>query len=150
MSRLKRPPVGVVWKLWCCPCLFTMVEKVLQNFLEGKVLNSWDIGSNTHKSLQISFFGVPPIEELLANTPLVHVPYIGDRPFIAENRLPPLVEKTFRKLITKDRGRIIADKLQINRESLRQIVTLNLGMRKTYCRLVPHHLTDDQKHLEAS
>ncbi|GFV40250.1 hypothetical protein TNCV_1444031 [Trichonephila clavipes] len=33
----------------------------------------------------------------------------------------------------------------INRESVRQIVTQNLGMRKTCRRLVTHHLTDDQK-----
>ncbi|CAL1274183.1 unnamed protein product [Larinioides sclopetarius] len=60
-----------------------------------------------------------------------------------------------RKLITKDRRltvRMIADELQINLESVQQIVSQNLGMRKTCCLLVPHHLTDDQKqaHLQAS
>jgi len=60
-----------------------------------------------------------------------------------------------RKLITNDRRltvRMIADELQINRESVRQIVTQKLGMKKTCCRLVPHHLTDVQKQarLEAS
>ncbi|GFV33160.1 uncharacterized protein TNCV_2768781 [Trichonephila clavipes] len=46
---------------------------------------------------------------------------------------------------------MIADKMQINHESERQIVTQNLGMRKTCC-LLSHHLTDDQKQapLEAS
>ncbi|GFS49751.1 hypothetical protein TNCV_4344461 [Trichonephila clavipes] len=47
---------------------------------------------------------------------------------------------------------MITYELQINRESLREIVTQNLGMRKTRCRLMSHHLTDDQKkaRLEAS
>ncbi|GFV61376.1 hypothetical protein TNCV_445921 [Trichonephila clavipes] len=40
---------------------------------------------------------------------------------------------------------MISDELQINRESVRQMVTQNLGILKTSCRLVPHHLTDDQK-----
>lgn len=45
---------------------------------------------------------------------------------------------------------MIADKLQINRESVRQIVIQNLGMRKT-CH-APHHKSDDQRQerLEAS
>ncbi|GFX76259.1 hypothetical protein TNCV_4036601 [Trichonephila clavipes] len=52
------------------------------------------------------------------------------------------------RLITKDRQltvRMIADELQINRKSVRQIVTQNLGIRKTWYRLGPYHLTDNQK-----
>ncbi|CAL1280182.1 unnamed protein product [Larinioides sclopetarius] len=40
---------------------------------------------------------------------------------------------------------MIADELQINRESVRQIIAQNLRMRKKCCRLVPHHLIDNQK-----
>ncbi|GFV46985.1 hypothetical protein TNCV_3033821 [Trichonephila clavipes] len=73
---------------------------------------------------------------------------------VAEDRRPPLVTKTsrekVRKLITKDRQltvRMKADELRINRESVRQIVTQNVGMRKTRacCNLILHHSIDSQK-----
>ncbi|GFV98999.1 hypothetical protein TNCV_3390621 [Trichonephila clavipes] len=35
--------------------------------------------------------------------------------------------------------------MQISRETVLENVTQNLEMRKTYCRLVPHHLTYNQK-----
>ncbi|GFW68983.1 transposable element Tcb2 transposase [Trichonephila clavipes] len=40
---------------------------------------------------------------------------------------------------------MIANELQINCESVQQIAIQTLGMRKTCCRFVPHHLIDDQK-----
>ncbi|GFX72472.1 uncharacterized protein TNCV_4060691 [Trichonephila clavipes] len=60
-----------------------------------------------------------------------------------------------RNLITKDRRLtvcMIADELQRKPESVQKILTQNLWMRKTSCRLVLHHLTNDQKQalLEAS
>ncbi|GFU95491.1 hypothetical protein TNCV_2729451 [Trichonephila clavipes] len=69
---------------------------------------------------------------------------------VEENRRPPSVMKTFkkvRKLISSDRRlivRMMADELPINPESVRQIISQNLGIRKACC-LVPHHLTGDQK-----
>ncbi|GFT62500.1 uncharacterized protein TNCV_4600991 [Trichonephila clavipes] len=64
-------------------------------------------------------------------------------------------DENIEKLFKKDRQLTLcmtADELHINHESTRQIVTQNLGIRKTCCRFVPHHLTDDhkQERLEAS
>lgn len=41
--------------------------------------------------------------------------------------------------------RMISEDLHINRETVRLIITVDLGKRKICARFVPHHLTDDQK-----
>ena len=40
---------------------------------------------------------------------------------------------------------MIADCLNIGKETVRQIVTIDLGKRKTCARFVPHALTTEQK-----
>ncbi|GFV71271.1 uncharacterized protein TNCV_3646311 [Trichonephila clavipes] len=58
-----------------------------------------------------------------------------------------IIEKV-RKLIAKECRLtvcVITDEMQISRETVLENVTQNLEMRKTYCRLVPHHLTYNQK-----
>jgi len=55
---------------------------------------------------------------------------------------------TVRTLVRSDRRlgvRIIAEELNINRETVRQIVTKDLGMRKISAKMVPRILTHDQK-----
>ncbi|GFY19853.1 hypothetical protein TNCV_2145461 [Trichonephila clavipes] len=70
---------------------------------------------------------------------------------IAEGSLTTVSDENIKKmikLITKDHRLtvcMIVDELQINRGSLRQIVSQKLRLRKTYCRLGPHHLTDVQR-----
>jgi hypothetical protein len=41
--------------------------------------------------------------------------------------------------------RLIAEELNMNRETVRQILTEDLGMRKFSAKMVPRILTDNQK-----
>jgi hypothetical protein len=53
-----------------------------------------------------------------------------------------------RTLVRSDRGlgvRLIAEELNMNKETVRQILTEDLGMRKVSAKMVPQILTDDQK-----
>jgi len=62
-------------------------------------------------------------------------------------RTPENVESV-RHLLTEDRRttlQIIADRLNIGKETVHQIVTEDLGKRKICARFVPHALTTEQK-----
>ena len=56
--------------------------------------------------------------------------------------------ESVRRLLTEDRRTtlyMIADRLNIGRETVRRILTEDLGKRKTCARFVPHALTTEQK-----
>jgi hypothetical protein len=56
---------------------------------------------------------------------------------------------TVQTLVHSDRRlgvRLIAEELNMNRETVWQIITQDLGMRKLSTKLVPRILIDDQKH----
>ena len=56
--------------------------------------------------------------------------------------------ESVRRLLTEDRRttlQMIADRLNIGKETVRQIVTEDLGKRKICPRFVPHALTTEQK-----
>ena len=62
-------------------------------------------------------------------------------------RTPKNVESV-RHLLIEDRRttlQIIADRLNIGKETVRRIVTENLGKRKICARFVPHALTTEKK-----
>lgn len=53
-----------------------------------------------------------------------------------------------RELVARDRRmtlRLMAEELNINKETIRQILHEDLGMRKICAKFVPHNLTDEQK-----
>jgi len=56
--------------------------------------------------------------------------------------------ESVRRLLTEDHHttlQVIADRLNIGKETVRQIVTEDLGKRKICMRFVPHTLTTEQK-----
>jgi len=56
--------------------------------------------------------------------------------------------ESVRRLLTEDRRttlQVIADRLNIGKETVRRIVTEDLGKRKICTRFVPHTLTTEQK-----
>jgi hypothetical protein len=63
------------------------------------------------------------------------------------NRTDENVEKV-RKLICSDRRlseRVMAEELNLDRETVRKVLTEHLGMRKVSAKMVPRILSDDQK-----